>query len=277
MRKILLPIDLSDYTKTAFSHATAMGKTQKIVIEGIVILDILDVLEQATTFFPLPQGKDGHLRKEEELVEHIRQLAVEEVNDFKASCKKENIHCKAKIFEGRPDFVIEKEGIYNDLIIMGMRNFFHIETKKRPETSVKDVVGHTGTPILAVTKQYKPIKKVVAAFDGSNTSMKAIQQFVNRMTGMDYEITILTKNENESIAAEQMKQVEDYLFHHGVKNIHKRWISKSLRKTIEEEFLPETDLIIVGKHSKDAVTELFVGSFTKYMIDLNKVSLFIGH
>ena len=277
MRKILLPIDPSRYTKTAWHYVAEIFKNQKISVEGIAIIDALDLAEQAATFFPLPQGTDGHVKKEEEILAEARDKMKEELIQFKRTCNKENIHCQTKIMEGRPDFIIEKESLYNDLIVMGMRNYFHFETRHRPETSLKDILGHINTPVLAVPEEYKPVKKVLIAYDASSPSMKAIQRFATMMQGMEYEIILLTKSDNEETAMAGMDKLEAYLSHHGNMPVIRRWIPHSLRKTVGNDYIDHVDLIVCGKYSKNPVRDFFVGKFTNYLIDQNQVPVFIGH
>ena len=276
MKKILLTIDPSEYTKSAWRYALDIARLNKASLEGIAILDVLDIAEQAATFFPLPQGTEGHVRKEEELLAEAREKVEKELLTFKERCKKENLRCRAKIMEGRPDFVIEKESLYNDLIITGLRNFFHFETRKRPEVSLKEILGYINTPVLGVPATYRPLRKVLIAYNSSAPSMKAVQQFVRMTKGMEYEIILLTKSDNEKKAMDEMDKLEDYLSHHGNRPLTRRWISHSLRKTVGKEYLDQVDLVVCGKYSGRPVKEFFVGKFTNYLIDQNRTAVFIG-
>jgi len=276
MKKILLPIDPSEYTKTAWRYIIEISKSQKVFVEGIAILDVLDIIEQTVTFFPLPQGTEGHEKKREELLREIRKRVEEELIRFKHNCKKINIRCQAKIMEGRPDFILEKESSYNDLLVMGLRNRFHFETRKKPETSLKDVVGHITIPVLGVPESHRPIKKVLMAYDESPSSIRAIQHFSHLMKGMNYEIILLTKSDEEKNSFEKLKRLEEYLSHHGNMPVKKRWISHSLRKTVEKDYLDKVDLVVCGQHSHNPIEEFFVGKFTSFLIDQNRTAIFIS-
>ncbi len=276
MKKILLPIDPSEYTKVAWLYALDIARLHKASLEGIGILDVLDIAEQAATFFPLPQGTEGHVKKEEELLADARKKVERELRIFKENCREEGLRCRAKIMEGRPDFIIEKESRYNDLIIMGMRNFFHFETKKRPEVSLKEIIGFITTPVLAVPGSYRPLRKVLITYDSSVPSVSAVRQFVRMTAGMQYEIILLTKSDSEEHAMAEMDKLEEYLSHHGDRPVTRRWISHSLRKTVGAEYLDQVDLVVCGKYSGKPVKEFFVGKFTNYLIDQNRTAVFIG-
>jgi len=276
MRKILLPIDPSAYTQTALAYAALFAKPEKSVIEGTAIIDVLDVVEHAATFLPLPQGLDSHKEQEDKLLEHVRQKVNKELQNFENFCHEKKLNCTLKTYEGRPDYVIEKESLYSDLVIIGMRNFFHFEREDKPETSLKQILGHTISPILAVTRNFKPIRKVLITYDGSMPSMRAIQRFAYMMRNTKYEAIILTKSKNEQSALENSEKVEKYLTQYGIEKLSRKWTQQSLIKTFEEEYLNQVDIIICGIHSQNFIKSFFVGSFTKYLIDLNQVPVFIG-
>ncbi len=276
MRKILLPIDPSAYTQAALAYAALFAKPEKSVIEGAAIIDVLDVVEHAATFLPLPQGLDSHKEQEDRLLEQVRQKVNKELLNFESFCHEKKLNCTLKTYEGRPDYIIEKESLYSDLVIIGMRNFFHFEREDKPETSLKQILGHTISPILAVTRNFKPIRKVLIAYDGSMPSMRAIQRFAYMMRNTEYEAIILTKSKNEQSALENSEKAEKYLAQYGIAKLTRKWTQQSLIKTFEENYLNQVDIVVCGMHSQNFIKSFFVGSFTKYLIDLNKVPVFIG-
>lgn len=276
MRKILLPIDPSSYAKTAFQYASIIAKQKNATLEGTAIIDVLDVIEQAATYLPLPQGIDGRHEQEDKLLEDVRKKVRDELKFFEQACQQNHIKCTLKTFEGRPDFIIEKESQFSDLIVIGMRNFFHFETEKNPETSLQKILRHVITPILAVPEKYRPVNKVLMAYDGSMPSMRAIQRFAFMMRESAYEAILLTKSDNEQEAHENFNQLENYLASHGEVTVTRKWTSQSLIKTFENEFLNQVDMVVCGMHSQNFLKSFFVGSFTKYLIDLNKIPVFIG-
>ena len=267
MRKILLPIDPSPYAKTAFQYASIIAKQKNATLEGTAIIDVLDVIEQAATYLPLPQGTENR---------HEQEKVQDELTSFEQACQQNHLKCTLKTFEGRPDFIIEKESQFSDLIAIGMRNFFHFETEKNPETSLQKILRHVITPIMAVPENYRPINKVLMAYDGSMPSMRAIQRFAFMMRESAYEAILLTKSDNEQEAHENFNQLENYLATNGEVTVTRKWTSQSLIKTFEKEFLNQVDMVVCGMHSQNFLKSFFVGSFTKYLIDLNKIPVFIG-
>ncbi len=276
MRKILIPVDPSDYTKTALEYAALFAKPEKSIIEGVAIIDVLDVIEHAATYLPLPQGLDSHKEKEDQLLSETRAKAEEEMKQFARFCHEKHLKCNIKIAEGRPDYIIEKESLFNDLVIIGMRNYFHFEREDKPETSLNQILGHTITPILAVTKKFRPVNKVLFAYDGSMPSIKAIQRFAFMMRNYSYEAVLLTKSNNEMAAHEAFDKMEQYLEPYDNITVFRKWTQESLIKTFEKEFKNQVDMVVCGMHSQNLLKRFFVGSFPKYLIELNEIPVFIG-
>ena len=276
MRRILLPIDPSVYTKTALKYASGIAKYHQSKIEGVAILDKLSVTEQVSTLVPLPLGNEEYLEKEKLLLEKTRARIKKEIASFRRYCRNYNLSCDTKSFEGRPDFVIGEESKYFDLIIVGMRNYFHFETSTHPEKPLNQILDQTSTPILAVPEKHRPIKNVLIAYDGSLPSLRATQRFLYLMRGYDYEITLLVQDKCKEDANAKIEKMENYIAHHGVTDIKKVWTNKSLIKTFEEDFLENTDLVVCGMHAQNFIRKFFIGSFPKFLIDINIIPVFIG-
>ncbi len=276
MKRILLTIDPSEYSKTAFKYAADIANYYQAKVEGIAIVDKLSVTEAVFTFVPLPQGYDEHIKKENELFKDVRKKTSYEIAAFKRQCKKQKINCSGKVFEGRPDFILEEESLYYDLIITGLRNRFHFETKKEPEKPVTDFIKNAQTPILTVPKNYREVNNVLFAFDGSQQSLQAIKSFLMLMRDKNYNLMVLIHNSNQQKAKSALNKLDAYLQNHQNLLVEKVHTKNSLVHTFDKEFLSKTDLVVCGKNSQSFMQHLYVGSFTKHLINLNKIPVFIG-
>ena len=276
MHQILIPIDPSAYTKTAFRYAVEIASHNKVILDGVAIIDNLSLAEAASTYVPLPLGNEEHLKQEQQLMEDAKEKANRELADFKELCKTKRLHCSAKLMVGRPDFVIEEAGKYADLIVTGMRNFFHFETSKSPEKTVSKIMHHTRTPLLIVPEVFKPVKKVLVTFDGSNPSIRAAQEFAKLTWNKEYEITILISHKSRSEGDELLQKLENYLSKHTRAKIKKQYSDENIISVFDNEFSGSTDLVVCGMHSQNILQKVFVGSFPEHLINLNKIPVLIA-
>ena len=267
MHKILIPIDPSEYTKTAYQYVLKIASNNKVSIEGIVIIDNLDIAETASTYLPLPLGNEEHLKQEETLF----KAAKKQARDLIKMCKKTGLECDSQLIAGRPDFVIEEAGKYTDLIVIGMRNFFHFETSDMPEKTVSKIIYHSQAPVLMVPKKFKPVNKVLIAFDGSNPSVKATREFAKIAWNKTFEITLLVSHSSRSEGNKILEKLENYLTKHTGAKIERQYSDKNIISVYEEEYSGNVDLVVCGMHSQNIVEKLFVGSFPEHLINENSV------
>ncbi len=276
MHNILIPIDPSDYTKTAYKYLLKIATHNKVAVEGIAIIDNLNLAEAVSTYLPLPLGYEERLQKEEELLKDAKKKAREELKEFKKLCEENNLKCKSKKIVGRPDFVIEEASKYTDLVIMGMRNFFHFETSDTPEKTASKIIHYSQAPALLVTKEFKPINKVLIAFDGSNPAVKAAREFAKIAWNKEYEITIVVSHSSRSKGDELLQILENYLNEHTNARIEKHYTNQNIISAYDEKYAGKVDLVVCGMHSQNILQRLFVGSFPEHLINANNVPVLVA-
>ena len=68
--------------------------------------------------------------------------------------------------EGVPvDLILDTATLF-DLVVVGLRTFFHFETRQGDGELLSKILGSATTPILAVPYKPREMKKVMIAFDG---------------------------------------------------------------------------------------------------------------
>ena len=276
MHNILIPIDPSDYTKTAYQYVLKIASHNEITVEGLAIIDNLNLAEAVSTFVPLPLGNEEHLQQEEILMKDAKKKARKEIKNFKKLCETNGLECNGKLMVGRPDFVIEEAGKYTDLVVIGMRNFFHFETSDSPEKTVSKIIHYSQAPVLMVPKEFKPVNKVLIAFDGSNPSVKAAREFAKIAWNKTYEITLLVSHSNRSQGDEMLEKLENYLTKHTNAKIERQYSDKNIISVYDDQFAGNVDLVVCGMHSQNILQKLFVGSFPEHLINANNVPVLVA-
>ncbi len=276
MHNILIPIDPSDYTKTAYQYVLKIASHNEITVEGLAIIDNLNLAEAVSTFVPLPLGNEEHLQQEEILMKDAKKKARKEIKNFKKLCETNGLECNSKLMVGRPDFVIEEAGKYTDLVVIGMRNFFHFETSDSPEKTVSKIIHYSQAPVLMVPKEFKSVNKVLIAFDGSNPSVKAAREFAKIAWNKTYEITLLVSHSSRSQGDEMLEKLENYLTKHTNAKIERQYSDKNIISVYDDQFAGNVDLVVCGMHSQNILQKLFVGSFPEHLINANNVPVLVA-
>ncbi|MCD6557261.1 MAG: universal stress protein [Bacteroidales bacterium] len=275
IRRILVPMDPSEYSKSALLYAANIAQKQQSEIEGMTVIDIPDIEDVVTTFLPLPQGTEKRIAHENEMINDARQKSGKLLHEFGTFCDEHRIFCTRRQYEGKPENVILKESKFFDLVIIGMRTYFHFETDYKAGHSLEKLLNHTITPIMAVPKKFRQVKKVLIAYDGSMPAVRAMQRFVHMAVNSEFEITLLMQAENEENAMHEMNNAEDYIKRYRDIPIKKVWTRNNLITVVDKEFISKSDIVVCGFHSNNILGKFKLGSFPKYLIERNDTAAFI--
>ncbi len=277
IKRILVPLDFSKHSNSAISFAVKLAKQTDAILTGLVVLDIQGI-ERAIGSVPLGALHYAHILEEtkmNEAKESIRKLLYK----FKERCSREGIkHFEAEE-QGSPSFSIMKESIYYDAVIVGLKTYFNCCSDSNNELALTDLLEESVTPIFGVPANlnFPQTKiKILIAFDGSQNSAKALQRFAQLANPNSYNITIITSDPNKEAADFKLNNAEAYLTAHSFNNIRKVWTKENIKEIVKNDFIENTDLFVLGAHSKSAVIDFMVGSLTKFLIKLDRKHLLIG-
>ncbi|NOZ47722.1 MAG: universal stress protein [Chlorobi bacterium] len=281
IKRILVPLDPSPYSDSAIEFAIAMAKRHGSELTGLVILD-LPGIEKSIGAIPLGASYYAdHLEKSKksEAKERIDKL----IKKFSEKCKAAGVKYRAANRQGSPSDWIVKESIYYDLIIIGLRTYFHFETQDDKGDSLEKLMQDSITPIYAVPKNIKipdinkTKLKALLAFDGSLPAARALQRFAHLAIPEVSPVIILNSSENKDEADYLLTEAENYLHSHNFTDISKVWTDEPIVDYIDKHYINEVYAFVVGSHSrKGGMLDYFVGSLTKHLIKNGNKPLLIG-
>ncbi len=274
IHRILVPLDPSPYSVSAMKYACEIAQKHNAEITGMVILDIPGIEK---SIGPVPRGA---LYYAEKLEEFKKQEAYERIENLlktlRETCEKANVSHKEAECKGCPSNRILEASNFYDLVIMGLETYFHFETREKPGDSLVKVLDHAITPIMAVPAEYKTLRKVLVAYDGSIAASRTLHHFIHFANAYDFEITLLSSHDDMDAGYYYLKQAKEYLIVNGLTNITLEWTPENIINALEEKYMDWADLIVAGIHSKKGILEFFVGSFIKHLIGVAEKPLFLG-
>ena len=274
IQRIMVPLDPSEYTAAATARACEIAKTHDATLTGLAVLDspgIHSKVAPADTYhWPLVQ--DIIL---EGVADAREQIGVARER-FNQACAERGVQHAASQLEGVPaDVIHDASGLY-DLVVMGLRTYYHFETRDEPGDSLAKLLGRTATPILAVPKNTpsSPFLHALVAYDGSISSSRTLREFAAFAAPFDFQITVLTATEDLRQAQMLLHEASTYLADHGIEKVE---VVHSKEKNVTDDMLGDADLIVAGIHSKRFMKDRFVGSLTNRLIESEDRALFLSH
>ncbi len=276
IQRILVPLDPSEYTEAATSCACEVARTHYAQLEGLVVLDTPEIRSQIApveiAHWPsVVDVVNDALKDAEDVITKTRY-------DFANHCDAQRVAHAESELEGIPaNRILEVSALF-DLVVTGLRTFFHFETREGPGDSLAKVLDRTVAPVLAVPKgQQTPFKNVLVAYDGSFDSSRALRDFVGFAKPYEFAIKVFSADKDRSQAEALANRAAAYLRAHNFKDVSTATSDKNPIEAIEHDHLKETDLIVSGIHHRKFLKDAFVSSFTNHLIELDNTALFLSH
>lgn len=274
IHRILVPLDKSDYTKTAVKYVCDVASSMQAEVSGMVALDVSEI---DSSVGPIAPGgvKLAELLEEKKLAEaeeHINSL----LTNLADECAKAGVKHVEEEFQGSPSARIIEESKFYDLVVMGLRAFYHYEPKSESGDSLDKILGHTITPILAVPKEYRKMQSVLIVCDGELPSVRAMQRFAHIAENRELKVYLLMENKKKEYADYYLNNAEKYLNSYGITDVVKNATDKNLLDVIEKEYFDKVDLIVTGLHSHKSIKEFLLGSVAHSLIMNGQKALFLA-
>ncbi len=280
MRRILIPLDPSPYSKAALSAGIIIAREHGGELTGLVILDT-GAIEKSVGPVPI-----GGIEYADRIGDHRKKEAAERIEslleDFRNRCRDAGVAHREAERQGSPSHRIMEESEYYDLVVMGLRTYYHFETQDNAGDSLDKVLDHSAVPILGVPAKVnldlggEPPPDILIAFDGSLPSARALHHFCRLWGNHPANVNLLLSDRDENTARHRLGEAEAYLHAQGLDRVKKRWTAEPIIKAVDRRFLGEADLVVAGAHSKKGLLDFMVGSLTRHLIEEAKKPLLIG-
>ena len=168
------------------------------------------------------------------------------------------------------DTVAAKEGAA-DMILIGKRGEAAGLDKPHLGSNFERIVRASHKPVFVANRAFRPITRVLIAYDGGVSSMKAVD-YVARdplFAGLEVVVaTVGTESEETRRALENARATLDAGGHAAETRVLKGQAGKVLGELVEQEAI---DLLVMGAYGHSRIRTLVIGSTTTEMIRSCKV------
>ncbi|MCO5252162.1 MAG: universal stress protein [Candidatus Kapabacteria bacterium] len=280
IKRILLPLDGSEYSKKALELAIWLAKYHDAELTGMVILDVPGI---KYSFGSIPLGATYYTK----LLSDSRLITAKEringlIHNFNAKCEKHSVRYADYKIEGVPSDAILDASKYYDVMIVGKRTFFEFDSEETDGQSFEKLLDYSITPVIAVPKELNlekhtnEARKYLIMFDASLPSCRALQRFAQMAVTGNIEVKLFMSHDDEDYRNHELSQAKDLLNAHGFDRVTAEGSDIDIKKLFTPEEMKEYDGVVLGSNSKSTLATFFTGSFTRYVIENSKRVVFIG-
>ena len=272
MKKVLLAFDGSHFSEGAFNFARGLNELQPVLLTGLFVpqINYANLWSYANaaggpSFIPLLEDQDS-------------EVIQENIERFEKLCKQNSI--EYRVHKEFFDFALpqlRKETRFADLAILSSETFYQNVGIGMPNEYLKDVLHSAECAIVVVPEKYEFPKTNILAFDGSESSVFAIKQFVYLFPELCNNETLLVYADEAGNPFPESTSMEELATRHfanltffklGVepREHFASWISDS-----------KSAILVSGSFGRSSLSQLLKRSFVFDVIRDHRLPVFITH
>jgi nucleotide-binding universal stress UspA family protein len=282
MIKLIAFIDRSIYAKSVCEHAAWIAGT----VDGSV--DLIHVLgrrneAEAPVDLSGSIGLGARTALLEELAEldgqtarlkHKRGRAL--LEDAKEVLQKAGVSQVSTLL--RNDGIVETVQTFEKdagLIVIGKRGQTTETDESHLGSNFERVVRASHRPILVASRDFRPIKRFLIAFDGGASAIKAVNYLAGNQAFNDLKVQMLSVAEPGSSASQKLESATSLLRNAGYT------VETTIRPGQPEAVICEQiktndiDLLLMGAYGHSRLRNLIIGSTTTSMIRSCKIPVLL--
>jgi nucleotide-binding universal stress UspA family protein len=273
MKRILVGLGGTEYTGAAIKQAVTLALEHDADVTGASIID-----EARLTYSgPVPIG-GGHYAHElaNDRMEKAKERSERAVQEFTDACHAAGVRHQVLHEIGEPFTLLIDQARYHDLMIFGLRSLFEYDLVPDPHNALVQLVQAGVRPLIAVSKGFYAVKKVLIAYSGSMESAKAMKRFVQMRLWPEAKLRIVTFEHQADKAEQLVGDASDYCRAHGFE-VETAVVPDSPK----DHLLPYTeewgaDLTVVGNSAKNLLLRRIFGETALHAIQNANRPLFLS-
>ncbi len=174
---------------------------------------------------------------------------------------------------GHPVSAILREEGRAELLVLGRRGEHAEWSGDMLGSSVDRLVRRSRTPCMVTPADFRPIHRILAAFDGSGHAGRALQTAASLAQELAAELTVLTVGKDNEASRAIVDEAGKRLAAYGMD------IPPVLRPGDPEDVIlseaaeREADLIVAGTHGHGRIRERLLGGITHHMLTNADIAL----
>jgi nucleotide-binding universal stress UspA family protein len=276
IKRILVALDPDTDTPVATRHAAEIAARYQAEVVGMAVVDTGHIEAE------MRGGGIGSMyyaeKLHDRLTEEARDTAQQLVRAFEAALAETGIRYGDFVREGVPFRRIIEDMKYHDLLVIGRSPHFFYNHPEEETATLEQVVKQAVAPVFITGDVYRPVRRVLIAYDGSDPSARTLQCFAHLQPfGTGVEVDLLNVYEHEGAESELLlKLAKSYLDAHGFSARYTSMAGKSPdRLIVEYAERTAADVVVAGAHAASRLRKLAFGSTTDSLLKNSPVPLFL--
>ena len=263
VKRILVGLGGTDYTPVAIRRAIELAQHHQAEVTGVTIMDESRLRDVG----PVPVGSAHAARALREHRLEVSQQSVQEALElFQESCERQQIQFRVHQESGESFALMTNLARYHDLMIFGLRSIFDSGLGLDPQDTLARLVRAGVRPLIAVSREYRPIRRALLTYSGSPESAKTIKRFVQSRLWPDVELRLLTCARTTSDVTALLADMSAYCRAHGYEPETEASEESPNARILAAAQEWNSDLIVIGNGVRNLWLNRVLGSTALHVI-----------
>ncbi|MBF9048539.1 universal stress protein [Roseobacter sp. HKCCD9010] len=281
MGKIIALVDGSTYSESVCDHAAWVAKGKGWSVD---ILHVIGRRDESTD----PRNLSGNigLGARTALLHELAELDAQRaklaqkrgraiLEDAVARVSADGVEAHSKLRMGDLVETLREMETEADLVIVGKRGEAADFATMHLGSNLERAVRSSTKPVLVASRAFQPVKKLLVAFDGGTSALKAVDHIARSELFAGLDIHLLTVG-SESTAAKRGIEGAAALLKGAGYEVTCEIVAGEPDKVIADRAeAHDFDLLIMGAYGHSRIRSLFIGSTTTEMIRSCKVPVLL--
>lgn len=267
-KKILVCLDGSKLSRAVCDYGIFLSK------ELDLPLVLLHVVEHTHTPSKLDLSGNLALGARDDLLEELVSEEMDEskkliakgravLKEFEAYAKEHSVQkCETLHRHGALEEILEELASSLQTAIIGLRGEDH---QDEMGSNVEELIRNLNIPILLVNGDFKPIKSVLIAYDGSNFAEKALKAISKNPLLPHVKRFIANVNTDVASSAKLLLEAKKFFDEENLEVHTKSLQGDSIEVLLDFAQENDIDIIAMGAYSHNRLRSKIFGSFTTKM------------
>ncbi len=268
IRKILACTDGSKSAETALDYAMYLTLRLKAELTGLHVVDSRALEGPLFADISGWLGAQAYGDQLGQFRTFFQERGEAIASAFEQKAKSEGVEADMLLKTGHPARIILDEETRHEVVILGRRGEHEDLLEELMGSCVERVVRHSFKPCLVTTDSFKPIQKIMIAYDGSAHASQALQEAIAWSESLQAELVILTAGESPHMdqAREYSNDAMDMVEAHGVQAIPIVAEGPAREAIADNAATHNCDLLVVGAFGHGRIREFILGSTTSHLV-----------
>lgn len=255
-----------DFARKLYATLTALHVLDSRMLEGPFMADVSGWVGAQ------PYGEQ--LQQFRVLMQQKGEAVIEA---FNARCAAAGVQAATQLSMGHPIHTILQAENQVELLVMGQKGEHAEWGGEMMGSTAERVVRHSVKPCLVTPETFKPVSRILAAYDGSAHSSQALHEAIELATALKTPLSIMTVAEDKDLERANQITREGLQMAQAHQCPATHLVAKGppapalLNMAAEHQF----DLLVMGAYGHSRIREMIVGSTTAQLVSRSPIPVML--